>query len=78
MISDFKGKTAVITGAGSGFGLACARIVASLGMRLVLIDVQQDSLPQWHLLPICTDKYRVVTRRSKCIAWGHDKCLVQA
>jgi NAD(P)-dependent dehydrogenase (short-subunit alcohol dehydrogenase family) len=44
MLSDFKGKTAVITGAGSGFGLAFARIGASLGMRLVLIDVQQDSL----------------------------------
>ena len=44
MISDFKDKTAVITGAGSGFGLACARIGASLGMQLVLIDVQQDAL----------------------------------
>ena len=44
MISDFKEKTAVITGAGSGFGLAFARIGASLGMQLVLIDVQQDSL----------------------------------
>ena len=44
MISDFKGKTAVITGAGSGFGLAWARIGASLGMQLVLIDVQQDTL----------------------------------
>ena len=44
MISDFKGKTAVITGAGSGFGLALARIGASLGMQLVLIDVQQDAL----------------------------------
>lgn len=44
MISDFKGKTAVITGAGSGFGLAFARIGASLGMQLVLIDVQQDAL----------------------------------
>ncbi len=44
MISDFKGKTAVITGAGSGFGLAVARIGASLGMQLVLIDVQQDTL----------------------------------
>jgi NAD(P)-dependent dehydrogenase (short-subunit alcohol dehydrogenase family) len=44
MISDFKGKTAVITGAGSGFGLASARIGASLGMQLVLIDVQQDAL----------------------------------
>jgi NAD(P)-dependent dehydrogenase (short-subunit alcohol dehydrogenase family) len=44
MISDFKGKTAVITGAGSGFGLAVARIGASLGMQLVLIDVQHDTL----------------------------------
>ena len=26
MIADFKGKTAVLTGAGSGFGLECARI----------------------------------------------------
>jgi len=44
MISDFKEKTAVITGAGSGFGLAFARIGASLGMQLVLIDVQQNAL----------------------------------
>ncbi len=44
MITDFKGKTAVLTGAGSGFGLECARIGARLGMNLVLIDVQQDAL----------------------------------
>ena len=44
MISDFKGKTAVLTGAGSGFGLECARIGARLGMNLVLVDVQQDAL----------------------------------
>jgi NAD(P)-dependent dehydrogenase (short-subunit alcohol dehydrogenase family) len=44
MISDFKGKTAVLTGAGSGFGLECARIGAGLGMNLVLVDVQQDAL----------------------------------
>jgi NAD(P)-dependent dehydrogenase (short-subunit alcohol dehydrogenase family) len=44
MISDFKGKTAVLTGAGSGFGLECARIGAKLGMNLVLVDVQQDAL----------------------------------
>jgi NAD(P)-dependent dehydrogenase (short-subunit alcohol dehydrogenase family) len=46
MISDFKGKTAVLTGAGSGFGLECARIGARLGMNLVLVDVQQDALNQ--------------------------------
>jgi NAD(P)-dependent dehydrogenase (short-subunit alcohol dehydrogenase family) len=44
MIKDFKGKTAVLTGAGSGFGLECARIAAGLGMNLVLADVQQDAL----------------------------------
>ena len=44
MISNFKGKTAVLTGAGSGFGLECARIGAGLGMNLVLADVQQDAL----------------------------------
>jgi NAD(P)-dependent dehydrogenase (short-subunit alcohol dehydrogenase family) len=44
MITDFKGKTAVLTGAGSGFGLECARIGAKLGMNLVLADVQRDAL----------------------------------
>lgn len=44
MITDFKDKTAVLTGAGSGFGLECARIGARLGMRLVLADVQQEAL----------------------------------
>jgi len=44
MIQDFQGKTAVLTGAGSGFGLECARIGARLGMNLVLVDVQQDAL----------------------------------
>ncbi|MBP9061669.1 MAG: SDR family oxidoreductase, partial [Rhodoferax sp.] len=44
MITNFKGKTAVLTGAGSGFGLECARLGAQLGMNLVLADVQQDAL----------------------------------
>ncbi len=44
MISDFQGKTAVLTGAGSGFGLECARIGARHGMNLVLVDVQADAL----------------------------------
>lgn len=44
MIERFHGKTAVLTGAGSGFGLECARIGAAAGMHLVLVDVQQDAL----------------------------------
>ena len=48
MISDFKGKTAVLTGGASGFGLECARIGASLGMNVVLVDVQKDTLKAAH------------------------------
>ena len=44
MITEFAGKTAVITGAGSGFGLAMARLGAKLGMKLALVDVQKDAL----------------------------------
>jgi len=44
MIQDFQGKTAVLTGAGSGFGLECARLGARLGMNLVLVDVQKAAL----------------------------------
>ena len=46
MISDFKGKTAVLTGGASGFGLECARIGARLGMNLVIVDVKADALKQ--------------------------------
>lgn len=43
-MKSFTGKTAVITGAASGFGLEFARLGAAHGMRLVLADVQQDAL----------------------------------
>ena len=43
---EFKGKVAVITGAGSGFGHEFARIGASLGMKLVLADIQADALEE--------------------------------
>ncbi len=43
-MKNFKGRTAVITGAASGFGLECSRIAAKLGMNVVMADVQQDAL----------------------------------
>ncbi|MGY1410243.1 SDR family oxidoreductase [Luteimonas sp. A611] len=39
-----RGKVAVITGAGSGFGREFARNAARAGMALVLADVQADAL----------------------------------
>ncbi len=41
---SFKGQTAVLTGAASGFGLECARIAAREGMNVVMVDVQADAL----------------------------------
>ena len=46
MTMTFKGRTAVLTGAGSGYGLECARIAAREGMHVVMVDVQADALDQ--------------------------------
>ncbi|NUZ08237.1 SDR family oxidoreductase [Piscinibacter koreensis] len=43
-MKSFSGRTAVITGAGSGFGLEASRIAARLGMNVVMADVQPDAL----------------------------------
>jgi NAD(P)-dependent dehydrogenase (short-subunit alcohol dehydrogenase family) len=43
-MKDFKNKVAIITGAGSGFGREFARTAGGLGCKLVLADVQVDSL----------------------------------
>ena len=43
-MTNFKGRTAVLTGAASGFGLECARIAAREGMHVVMVDVQADAL----------------------------------
>jgi NAD(P)-dependent dehydrogenase (short-subunit alcohol dehydrogenase family) len=43
-MSTFQGRTAVITGAASGFGLEASRIAAREGMKVVMADVQADAL----------------------------------
>lgn len=43
-METFQDKVVVITGGGSGLGLAMARRFAREGMRLVLADVQADAL----------------------------------
>jgi len=46
MLKEFGGKVAVITGAGSGFGREFALMGARRGMKMVLADIQADSLDQ--------------------------------
>jgi NAD(P)-dependent dehydrogenase (short-subunit alcohol dehydrogenase family) len=43
-MKSFAGRTAVITGAASGFGLEVSRIAAGKGMHVVMADVQADAL----------------------------------
>ncbi len=44
MIKDFKGKVAVITGAGSGIGRSLAHAFAKRGMKIVIADIIESKL----------------------------------
>jgi NAD(P)-dependent dehydrogenase (short-subunit alcohol dehydrogenase family) len=46
VISDFRGKVAVITGAGSGIGRALAQRCHSEGMHVVATDVEKGALDE--------------------------------
>ena len=43
---DLTGKVALVTGAASGIGFACAEILAEAGADVTLADMQPDSLEQ--------------------------------
>ncbi|MBX9687456.1 MAG: SDR family oxidoreductase [Candidatus Obscuribacterales bacterium] len=42
----FQGKVAVISGAGSGIGKACALRLAQEGCRIAALDINSDSIPE--------------------------------
>ena len=59
---EFKDRTAVITGAASGIGLALAQRAAREGMRLVLADIDEAKLAEAaKALPVAADA--LCTRR---------------
>ena len=46
-MENFEGKTAFITGGGSGIGLGIAKVFAAkTGMNVVLADVRQEALDE--------------------------------
>jgi NAD(P)-dependent dehydrogenase (short-subunit alcohol dehydrogenase family) len=44
MLTDLKGRTAVVTGAANGIGLGLAEALAQAGCKLVLVDIEADTL----------------------------------
>ena len=44
MLTEFEGRTAVITGGASGMGLGTARRCVERGMNVALLDVEEDRL----------------------------------
>jgi len=43
-VKDFKGKSAIVTGAASGIGLGIARNLARAGVNIVLADIEETAL----------------------------------
>jgi len=45
-VKELRGKTAFITGGGSGVGLGQAKVFAGAGMNVVIADIRQDHLDE--------------------------------
>lgn len=46
MAGELSGKSVIVTGAGSGIGKATALVLARMGARLTLADINTNSWPK--------------------------------
>ena len=57
-IFDFKGRTAIVTGGGQGFGLDVAKRLLEGGAKVIIWDIDQKLLDEAVETPRCpTGKY---------------------
>ena len=59
-MQDFKGRTAVVTGAASGIGRGLAERFAQAGMNVVLADIEQHALDR-AVNEMAAKQYRVIS-----------------
>ncbi len=45
-MADLAGRTAVVTGGGSGLGAAMARMFADAGMNVAVLDIDAEAAPR--------------------------------
>ena len=76
-MKEFGGKTAVITGAGSGIGLALAEHAAQLGMNVVLADIDETALNA-ALAKLGLPENRVLALKTDVRRAEHIKALADA
>lgn len=72
---DFSGKSAIVTGAGSGFGAALSVELASRGAMLVLADLNEDGLQQT-VASVQRAGGKVVAQAGNVVDEAHAEALV--